>query len=59
LGILHGLAGKTWFAVEAENFDPEGLMDLFVQAGAKYFVAQAAHHDNFHNWNSTHHPGIR
>ena len=40
---------------KAEKFDPQGLMDLFVQAGAKYFVAQAAHHDNFHNWNSTHH----
>jgi alpha-L-fucosidase len=40
---------------KAENFDPEGLMDLFVRAGAKYFVGQAAHHDNFHNWNSKHH----
>jgi alpha-L-fucosidase len=40
---------------KAEKFDPEGLMDLFAQAGAKYFVAQAAHHDNFHNWNSSHH----
>lgn len=40
---------------KAEKFDPDGLMDLFVRAGAKYFVAQAAHHDNFHNWNSTHH----
>jgi alpha-L-fucosidase len=40
---------------KAEAFDPEGLMDLFAAAGAKYFVAQAAHHDNFHNWNSTHH----
>jgi alpha-L-fucosidase len=40
---------------KAEKFDPEGLMDLFVAAGAKYFVGQAAHHDNFHNWNSTHH----
>ena len=31
-------------------------MDLYVAAGARYFVAQAAHHDNFHNWNSRHHP---
>lgn len=31
-------------------------MELFVAAGAKYFVGQAAHHDNFHNWNSSHHP---
>jgi alpha-L-fucosidase len=40
---------------KAERFDPDGLMELYVKAGAKYFVAQAAHHDNFHNWNSTHH----
>ncbi len=40
---------------KAEKFDPEGLMNLFAQAGAKYFVAQAAHHDNFHNWNSSQH----
>ncbi|MGD0876679.1 MAG: alpha-L-fucosidase [Anaerolineales bacterium] len=43
---------KLW---KAEKFDPDGLMDLYVRAGAKYFVAQAAHHDNFHNWNSNHH----
>jgi alpha-L-fucosidase len=40
---------------KAEQFDPEGLMQLFVKAGARYFVAQAAHHDNFHNWNSSQH----
>jgi alpha-L-fucosidase len=40
---------------KAEKFDPDALMDLYVEAGARYFVAQAAHHDNFHNWNSTHH----
>jgi alpha-L-fucosidase len=40
---------------KAEQFDPESLMEVFVAAGAKYFVAQAAHHDNFHNWNSTYH----
>jgi alpha-L-fucosidase len=43
---------KLW---KAEKFDPDGLMEQFVNAGAKYFVAQAAHHDNFHNWNSKHH----
>lgn len=43
----------------AERFDPEELMDRYVAAGAKYFVAQAVHHDNFlnydsglHRWNS-------
>ena len=43
---------KLW---KAEKFDPEGLMKLYVKAGAKYFVAQANHHDNFDNWNSKHH----
>lgn len=42
---------KLW---KAEKFDADGLMDLFVKAGAKYFVGQAAHHDNFHLWNSKH-----
>lgn len=42
---------KLW---KAEKFDPEGLMDLYQAAGARYFVAQAVHHDNFDNWNSKH-----
>lgn len=44
---------------KAENFDPEGLMDMYVDAGARYFVSQAMHHDHFfnyaskiHRWNS-------
>ncbi|MBI5832160.1 MAG: alpha-L-fucosidase [Armatimonadetes bacterium] len=40
---------------KAEQFDPEGLMDLYQRAGATYFVAQAVHHDNFDNWDSKHH----
>ncbi len=40
---------------KAERFDPDALMSLYVDAGARYFVAQAAHHDNFHNWNSRFH----
>jgi alpha-L-fucosidase len=39
---------------KAEKFDPEGLMQLYVDAGARYFCAQAVHHDNFDNWDSTH-----
>jgi alpha-L-fucosidase len=39
----------------AERFDPDALMALYVEAGARYFVAQAVHHDNFDNWNSRHH----
>lgn len=41
---------------KAEKWDPEALMDLYKAAGAKYFVAQAVHHDNFDNWNSAHNP---
>ena len=44
---------KLW---KAENFDPAGLMDLYVEAGAKYFVGQAMHHDNFDNFDSEHNP---
>ncbi|MEO3756622.1 alpha-L-fucosidase [Streptomyces sp. B6B3] len=44
---------------KAENFDPDGLMDLYARAGARYFVALASHHDHFltyasqlHRWNA-------
>ncbi|MHC4480029.1 MAG: alpha-L-fucosidase [Planctomycetota bacterium] len=40
---------------KAEKFDPEALVDFYVNSGARYFVAQAAHHDNFDNWDSKHH----
>ncbi|HSV72460.1 MAG TPA: alpha-L-fucosidase [Chthonomonadales bacterium] len=40
---------------KAERFDPDALMDRYVAAGARYFVAQAVHHDNFDNWDSRHH----
>lgn len=43
---------KLW---KAERFEPDDLMDRYVAAGARYFVAQAAHHDNFHNWRSRYH----
>lgn len=39
----------------AENFDPDELMQLFVAAGARYFVGQAMHHDNFFNYDSAIH----
>jgi alpha-L-fucosidase len=41
---------------KAERWDPEALMDLYVRAGAKYFVSMAVHHDNFDLWNSRHQP---
>ncbi len=37
------------------NWEPSELMDLYVKAGARYFVALANHHDGFDNWNSKHH----
>lgn len=40
---------KLW---NAERFDPAGLMRLYKRAGAKYFAAQAMHHDNFFNYPS-------
>lgn len=40
---------------KAEKFDPEGLMDQYAAAGAKYFVSMGVHHDNFDLWNSKHH----
>ncbi len=40
---------------KAEKWDPDGLMELYKKAGARYFVAQAVHHDNFDNWNSKYH----
>lgn len=37
---------------KAENFDPDELMKLYYEAGARYFVAQAMHHDHFFNYDS-------
>lgn len=37
---------------KAENFDPYGLMEKYYKAGARYFVAQASHHDHFFNYAS-------
>jgi alpha-L-fucosidase len=38
---------------KAEKWNPDELMALYKKSGARYFVAQANHHDNFDNWNST------
>ncbi|MFT0138286.1 alpha-L-fucosidase [Alcanivoracaceae bacterium MT1] len=34
----------------AENFDPDAWIQLFEQAGARYFVLTAKHHDGFALW---------
>ena len=39
-----------------DRWDPAGLMDLFVEMGARYFMAMGVHHDNFDNWNSAYQP---
>ena len=41
---------------KAERWEPERLLDLYLRAGAKYFVALANHHDNFDTYASTYHP---
>ena len=41
---------------KAERFDPDRLMDKYIKAGAKYFVAQATHHDHFFNYDSAINP---
>lgn len=37
---------------KAEKFDPEGLMDKYYKAGARYFMSQGTHHDHFFNYAS-------
>jgi alpha-L-fucosidase len=40
---------------KAEAWEPEQLMALYRNAGAKYFMALANHHDNFDAYDSKHH----
>jgi alpha-L-fucosidase len=40
---------------KAENWNPDALLDLYVKAGAKYFVGMANHHDNLDAYNSKYH----
>jgi alpha-L-fucosidase len=39
-----------------DRWKPEELMDLFVEMGARYFIAMGVHHDNFDCWNSAYQP---
>jgi alpha-L-fucosidase len=39
-----------------DRWNPEELMDLFVEMGARYFIAMGVHHDNFDCWNSAYQP---
>ncbi len=40
---------------KAEKWNPDRLMTLYKKAGARYFVSQAVHCDNFDLWNSRFH----
>ena len=40
---------------KAEKWKPDKLMELYRKAGARYFVAQAVHCDNFDLWDSKFH----
>ena len=39
-----------------DKWNPEELMDLYVEMGARYFMAMGVHHDNFDNWDSKYQP---
>ncbi len=39
-----------------DQWDPTSLMDLYVQMGAKFFMALGSHHDDFDTWASTYQP---
>ncbi len=41
---------------KAESWNPKRLMRLYKQAGAKYFVVMANHHDNYDLWDSKYQP---
>ena len=39
-----------------DRWNPDELMDLYVEMGARYFMAMGVHHDNFDCWDSTYQP---
>ena len=39
-----------------DRWNPEELMDLYIEMGARYFMAMGVHHDNFDCWDSTYQP---
>jgi alpha-L-fucosidase len=39
-----------------DRWKPDELMDLFVEMGARYFMAMGVHHDDFDCWDSTYQP---
>lgn len=41
---------------QIERWDPEALMDLYIEMGARYFMAMGVHHDNFDCYDSQYQP---
>jgi alpha-L-fucosidase len=39
-----------------DRWDPEEMMKLFIEMGARYFMAMGVHHDNFDCWDSKYQP---
>jgi len=39
-----------------DRWNPEELINLYVEMGARYFMAMGVHHDNFDCWNSAYQP---
>jgi hypothetical protein len=39
-----------------DRWDSDSLMDLYIEMGARYFMAMGVHHDNFDCWNSAYQP---
>lgn len=41
---------------KTDKWNPEELMNLYEEMGARYFMAMGVHHDNFDCWNSAYQP---
>jgi alpha-L-fucosidase len=39
-----------------DRWKPDELMDLYIEMGARYFMAMGVHHDNFDCWDSAYQP---
>jgi alpha-L-fucosidase len=39
-----------------DRWNSDSLMDLYIEMGARYFMAMGVHHDNFDCWNSAYQP---
>jgi len=39
-----------------DRWNPEEMMNLYVEMGARYFIAMGVHHDNFDLWDSKYQP---